>query len=120
MRETSLDDFLTGSDDDEPEPATSGDGLADEPDETADGPGDSVGGPDETTGEDAESKQGTAATEGKVEHKGENEAVNDTVTPTESTYAWTPGGVDCADCGATVERRWWDSDAFVCTDCKTW
>ena len=39
---------------------------------------------------------------------------------TRSTYAWDPEGVACADCGATVERRWRDGDQLVCTDCKAW
>ena len=40
--------------------------------------------------------------------------------PTPSAYGWTPDGVDCADCGATVERRWRDDGRFVCPDCKDW
>lgn len=40
--------------------------------------------------------------------------------PTHSTYGWTPGGAACADCGATVRRRWRDDGRFVCADCKAW
>jgi hypothetical protein len=44
----------------------------------------------------------------------------DAAEPAVSTYDWTPDGADCADCGATVERRWRDDGELVCTDCKTW
>ena len=37
-----------------------------------------------------------------------------------TTYAWTPDGAECAECGATVERRWRDGDELVCSDCKPW
>jgi len=40
--------------------------------------------------------------------------------PTPSAYGWTPDGANCADCGATVERRWRDDGQFVCPDCKDW
>jgi len=40
--------------------------------------------------------------------------------PTHSTYRWHPDGAECADCGATVERRWRDGGRFVCGDCKAW
>jgi hypothetical protein len=42
------------------------------------------------------------------------------VEPATATYAWTPGGDACADCGATVERRWVDEGRLVCVDCKDW
>ena len=51
----------------------------------------------------------------------------ETVTPTVSTYDWTPTGAACANCGTVVERRWRDgadsgTDAgeLVCFDCKSW
>jgi len=40
--------------------------------------------------------------------------------PAAATYRWDPEGRACADCGATVERRWRDDGAFVCADCKEW
>jgi len=40
--------------------------------------------------------------------------------PAAATYRWDPEGGACADCGATVERRWRDDGAFVCADCKEW
>lgn len=40
--------------------------------------------------------------------------------PARPTYGWTPDGDECVDCGAVVERRWWDDDRPVCADCKAW
>jgi hypothetical protein len=42
------------------------------------------------------------------------------VMPATSTGYWVSGGAACAECGAVVERRWRDGDAFVCGDCKSW
>lgn len=46
------------------------------------------------------------------------------VEPAVSTFTWSPKGGECADCGASVERRWRsegqrDGD-LVCADCKEW
>lgn len=46
--------------------------------------------------------------------------VDDPSDGADSTYGWTPDGAECADCGATVQRRWRDDGRFVCVDCKTW
>jgi hypothetical protein len=40
--------------------------------------------------------------------------------PAHAAYGWTPGGAECAACGATVRRRWRDDGRFVCADCKAW
>lgn len=40
--------------------------------------------------------------------------------PGRSTFAWSPGGAECAACGSVVERRWRDDDGLVCEDCKEW
>ncbi|MFC4448821.1 DUF7573 domain-containing protein [Halorussus aquaticus] len=44
--------------------------------------------------------------------------------PAVSTYEWSPAGGECADCGASVERRWradGERDGgLVCADCKEW
>lgn len=42
------------------------------------------------------------------------------VDPATSTYVRTPAGGECADCGATVERRWNGDGGLVCPDCKDW
>lgn len=48
----------------------------------------------------------------------------ESVEPAVSTYAWSPEGGTCADCGESVEKRWRaegqrDGD-LVCADCKEW
>ena len=44
--------------------------------------------------------------------------------PAVSTYEWSLAGDECADCGASAERRWradGERDgALVCADCKEW
>jgi len=99
MDDASLEDFLGGS-------------------ERADGddPTDGSESADRTTSEDAADSDADSAT-----------ATADTASdpdpgpdPTHSTYGWTPGGAECADCGATVRRRWRDDGRFVCADCKAW
>lgn len=44
--------------------------------------------------------------------------------PAISTYAWSPEGGACADCGEEVAERWraegQRDGAFVCADCKEW
>ena len=42
------------------------------------------------------------------------------VEPATVTYRWQPDGADCAQCGATAEKRWLDDGQFVCPDCKHW
>jgi hypothetical protein len=42
------------------------------------------------------------------------------VEPARSTYTWSPGGAECAACGATVTERWRDNGQQVCADCKDW
>lgn len=47
-------------------------------------------------------------------------------TPATVTYAWSPEGDTCAECGETVDTRWRagdgaaDPDAMVCESCKRW
>lgn len=46
------------------------------------------------------------------------------VEPAVSTYAWSPDGDACADCGESVAERWraegQRSGDLVCEDCKEW
>jgi len=37
-----------------------------------------------------------------------------------TTFAWTPGGEPCADCGVVVECRWRRGTDLVCADCLDW
>jgi hypothetical protein len=48
------------------------------------------------------------------------EASSDAVEPAVTTYAWSPEGAACAECGEVVERRWTQDDLLVCGACKCW
>lgn len=54
----------------------------------------------------------------------DEEPVGAKPTPFVPTYRWTPAGGTCADCGATVERRWSDerdgTTVLVCRECRDW
>lgn len=101
MRESSLDDFLG--------------------DDSEDG-GDEIPSDDRADAVDPELPEGGTSeadvTDSPPEATAETNA-NDAASAL-TTYEWTPGGVDCAECGRTVERRWRDGDALVCADCKSW
>jgi len=94
MGNRSLDDFLDAGDDD----AGDDTGSVETGDRDRDG---------EATGTDGE-----GATDAKSD--------DDRPGPAVSTYAWYPGGGECAACGAAVERRWRQDDDLVCPDCKEW
>lgn len=101
MRESSLDDFLGG-----------------DPEDESDGsPSD-----DQADAVDSESSEEVTAAEGVTDSPPETAAETNAkaATSARTTYGWTPGGADCAECGETVERRWRDGDALVCADCKSW
>jgi hypothetical protein len=40
--------------------------------------------------------------------------------PSVPTMRWSADGDACDACGAVIERRWQDGEAFVCADCKEW
>lgn len=48
----------------------------------------------------------------------------ESVEPAVSTYAWSPEGATCADCGESVAKRWraagQQGGDLVCEDCKEW
>lgn len=99
MRETSLEEFAGGGesadgDDSERTEATGGDGT--------------------DSGEESE-KAGTETEGTATGGTGPGETSEAT-----STYAWTPDGVSCPACGASVERRWRDGDRLVCAECVSW
>lgn len=95
MRETSLEEFAGGGE------------SANESDS----------GGTEATGGDAvdDGESDPAGTETEAAATGGTEPRNAT-----STYTWTPDGVDCPACGASVERRWRDGDRLVCAECVSW
>ncbi|USZ67070.1 hypothetical protein NGM10_10040 [Halorussus salilacus] len=99
--DASLDAFASGERDDEtgdPETGVSGD------DSTAD----------------------HAETDSTADHAATDSAASaaESVEPASSTFAWSPEGGECANCGASVERRWradgQKDGGLVCADCKEW
>ena len=46
------------------------------------------------------------------------------VEPAVSTFTWSSEGGECADCGASIGRRWRSEGQkdgnLVCADCKEW
>lgn len=94
MRETSLEDFLSGSDEEAAERAASED----------------------------ESEADGEISENVDEADEIEETAHDTsdIEPATATYASTPQGVDCPECGESVIRRWRDGDRLVCAECKRW
>ncbi|WEL20308.1 hypothetical protein [Halorhabdus sp. BNX81] len=48
------------------------------------------------------------------------EPSEESVEPATTTYEFAPGGVECASCGATVDRRWHQHGELVCVACKDW
>jgi len=92
--DASLDDFLDA-----------GSGSGSEGDGNGDGDGNSA------------VEDGTVETEsGPADSGGPSEAVEPAVT----TYAWSPEGAACAECGEVVERRWIQGGVLVCGACKSW
>lgn len=127
MRETSLDDFTGGDDEDEVVEPEAGD-EADGPE--IDAPEADESGAAESDGDDPvadESEADEAGVDGSdevdvegVDSDSEPDSGSDQVEPAVSTYDWTPTGADCEACGTAVERRWRDDGRLVCADCKAW
>ena len=79
---------------------------------------------DDSDGEPADaSSSPTAAdrTDGEAEPDAAAEPADGSdVEPATATFEWSPDGGECADCGASVRRRWRDDGRLVCPDCKAW
>lgn len=91
--DASLDDFLDGGDSEDE--------------------GDSGSASGDDTGEtESETTDAEASTDA--------EAASDAVEPAVTTYAWSPEGAACAECGEVVERRWTQGGVLVCGACKSW
>jgi len=113
MDDASLEEFLGDSERADGDDPADGNGPTDT-EEPADGIESvdrtaSEGAAGETTDSDTDTANATGET-----------ASDPDPDPTHSTYGWTPDGTACADCGATVRRRWRDDGRFVCADCKAW
>ncbi len=111
---------------DEPEAEDESATVGDEPAEI-EADGEALDTPDETEPTDetvaaSESADSEAATVG--ESTDESTVDISEVEPARSTYDWTPDGGECADCGASAERRWradgQKAGELVCEDCKEW
>jgi len=66
---------------------------------------------------DTSADDGIAETEKELN---DDETSADTVEPAVTTYAWSPEGAACAECGEVVERRWTQDGHLVCGACKSW
>ena len=113
-----------GDDGEEGDEAVAGSPEADdvESDPAADG-----GATESTSGEASQDPD----EEGATAHSADPTADSDDVAaegpaPATVTYAWSPEGDACAECGETVDTRWRagdgaaDPDAMVCASCKRW
>lgn len=118
MRETSLDDFIGGADEEEDEEPEARDGAG-EP--GIDEPETDASDADDPVADEAEA-DGSVTDEPDESEVDDSDSAPDTdsVEPAVSTYDWTPTGADCEACGAAVERRWRDDGRLVCADCKAW
>ncbi|GGK56967.1 DUF7573 domain-containing protein [Haloarcula sebkhae] len=70
-----------------------------------------------------EGESGTSAEDNTTETESDapdTEASTDAVDPAVTTYAWSPDGAACAECGEVVERRWTQDGHLVCGACKSW
>ena len=87
-------------------------------------------GPEPTDSEASKDSAGYPEEEASVEQLGEADDQSEelvdlsAVEPAVSTFTWSPEGGECADCGASAERRWRSEGQrggdLVCADCKEW
>ena len=128
MKDASLNDFFDGSKREEGDESTDESGRQAGDESVGDGPMDAAEPTDsDGTGDGGEGVGTNRSADGdgaeETDERANATASGDHGTapdPTHSTYGWTPGGAECADCGATVKRRWRDDGRFVCVGCKTW
>jgi hypothetical protein len=109
MRDASLDDFLSSSDEetegDEPAVGSEADDMETGPESDPRPEPEPETGPESDTEPDADTAGPPSVTE---------------VEPARSTYAWSPDGATCAECGESVEERWESEAGLVCVECKEW
>lgn len=110
--DASLDDFLDANEESEgSESAAVGDGAGgDDGAEDSEAAGDAVN--ETETDPDERDGAGNSSTP--------ESADQETVEPAVTTYAWSPDGAACTDCGEVVERRWGQDGQLVCGACKSW
>ena len=78
-----------------------------------------AGGDDDPTDTDAERAERATDGDAGAERAADGDP-SDADEGAAVTYEWAPGGAACGVCGASVEARWRDGEAFVCADCKEW
>ena len=124
MRDSSLDEFLSGPDEGSGADASEH-GTADEPgpehlEPDADAEPDPD--PDADAREESEPDVDADDADEDGEDGGEVEGPPPAtdVDPARSTYAWSPDGAACAACGERVEERWESESGLVCVECKEW
>lgn len=101
-RDRSLEEFLGGESD---ESASDADAEADD---------------DPTESEAAAAAGEPTDPDTNATDAGHTATVPDGVEPAAVTYRWDPGGIECTECGATVDRLWSGDSGPVCADCKVW
>ncbi|WP_276270637.1 DUF7573 domain-containing protein [Haloarcula litorea] len=77
-----------------------------------------AGGDTETEGGDATASGADAAAASDGDDT--PTASDGSVEPAATTYAWSPDGEACAECGTVASRRWEQDGSLVCPDCKDW
>jgi len=116
-RDRSLDEFATDDAGDPAETEQRGSADAEEHAPEADeGERDESGDVEADESGDAEPDES-----GDAEPDEPDDPIQDSeIDPAATTYQWDPAGVDCADCGRSVDRLWVQEDERVCPDCKEW
>ena len=111
MRDSSLDEFLSG-----PDEESEGEETSTNEGETVDDPGTEHAEPEPDDEIGSESGPDTD----EADESEERPPPTAEVEPARSTYAWSPEGAACAACGERVEERWESADGLVCIGCKEW
>ena len=111
MRDASLDDFLSGSDETAEEDTPASEDEAEAVEEESEPDPESESEPEPERESDPEPVSGP-------EPDGPPPIAE--VDPARSTFAWSPDGAACAECGASVEERWEAEGGLVCVECKEW
>jgi hypothetical protein len=79
---------------------------------------------DSTDSEPISSEPADSESSDEADEQSEELSDLSAVEPAVSTFTWSPEGGECADCGASAERRWRSAGQrggeLVCADCKEW
>ncbi|MFA9517471.1 hypothetical protein ACERIT_09685 [Halopenitus sp. H-Gu1] len=70
-------------------------------------------------GDEAESDDG-GVENGDINDQDDTDNAGDGIEPATATTTVSSSGAPCERCGAVVERRWLEGNAYVCSDCKEW